>query len=106
MGLVDSAAEAESEALLQKAREAVQAGEWSVARERFEAALARVEGGEALFGLGVALQWLGDSAAAIRYWERAYADFRRRREAEQAVLAAFYLCLGYRMILGLSLIHI
>jgi ATP/maltotriose-dependent transcriptional regulator MalT len=27
-------------------------------------------------------------------------DFRRRRDAQQALLAAFYLCLGYRMILG------
>ncbi|WP_143591433.1 tetratricopeptide repeat protein [Thermoactinospora rubra] len=42
----------------------------------------------------------GHPEAAIRHWERAYADFRRRRDAEQAVLAAFYLCLGYRMILG------
>jgi DNA-binding CsgD family transcriptional regulator/predicted negative regulator of RcsB-dependent stress response len=97
---VDRAADAETEALVQKAREAIRAGEWSAAREGFEAALARGEAGEALFGLGVALQWLGESEAAIDHWERAYADFRRRRNAEQAVLAAFYLCLGYRMILG------
>jgi DNA-binding CsgD family transcriptional regulator/tetratricopeptide (TPR) repeat protein len=99
-GLVDGAAETEARSLLQKAQEAIQAGDWSAAREGFEAALEREEGGEALFGLGVALQWLGDSASAIRHWERAYADFRRRRDAQQAVLAAFYLCLGYRMILG------
>ncbi len=60
MGLVDRAAEAETEALLQKAQEAVQAGDWSAAKEGFEAALARGEAGEALFGLGIALQWLGD----------------------------------------------
>ena len=100
MDLVDGAAETGTEALLEKAQEAVQAGEWSAAREGFEAALEREEAGEALFGLGIALQWLGDSESAIRYWKRAYADFRRRRDAQQAVLAAFYLCLGYRMILG------
>jgi DNA-binding CsgD family transcriptional regulator len=100
MGLVDRGAEAETEALLQRATEALQVGEWSVAKERFEAVLADVDAGEAWFGLGIAQQWLGDSQAAIRHWERAYADFRRRRDAQQAVLAAFYLCLGYRMILG------
>jgi DNA-binding CsgD family transcriptional regulator len=98
--LVDRAVEAQTEALLQEAQDAVQAGEWSTAKERFEAALARGEAGEALFGLGIALQWLGDPEAAIRHWEQAYADFRRRRDTEQAVLAAFYLCLGYRMSLG------
>jgi DNA-binding CsgD family transcriptional regulator/tetratricopeptide (TPR) repeat protein len=97
---VDRAAKAETEALLETAQDAVRAGEWFSAKERFEAVLARGETGEALFGLGITLQWLGDCQAAIRHWERAYADFRRRRDAEQAVLAAFYLCLGYRMILG------
>lgn len=100
MGLVDGATEAEPEALLQEAQEAIEAGNWSVAKAGFEAVLEREETGEALFGLGIALQWLGDSESAIRHWERAYADFRRRRDAQQAVLAAFYLCLGYRMILG------
>ena len=72
---MDRALEAETEALLQKAHEAVQAGDWSRAKQGFEAALERGEAGEALFGLGIALQWLGDSEVAIRYWERAYADF-------------------------------
>ena len=35
--------------------------------------------------------------ASLRHWERAYAAFRRRPDPEQAVLAAFYLCLAYRM---------
>jgi len=100
MGIMDPATAAGTEALLQRAQEAMQAGDWSAAKEGFEGALERAERGEALFGLGIALQWLGDSEAAIRHWERAYADFRRRRDAEQAVLAAFYLCLGYRMSLG------
>lgn len=100
MGLVDRAAEAENEVLLQRAQEAAQAGDWPAAKQGFEAALGRGARGEALFGLGIALQWLGDSESAIRHWERAYADFRRRRHAQPSVLAAFYLCLGYRMILG------
>jgi ATP/maltotriose-dependent transcriptional regulator MalT len=98
MSVVDRAADAET--LLQSAQEAVQSGEWSVAKERFVAALERGVVGEALFGLGIALQWLGEPGAAIGHWERAYAEFRRRRDAPQAVLAAFYLCLGYRMIFG------
>lgn len=98
--LVDGAAEDETQDLLLEAQEAIRRGDWSGAREGFEAALEREEAGEALFGLGIALQWLGDSESAIRHWERAYADFRRRRDAQQSVLAAFYLCLGYRMILG------
>jgi ATP/maltotriose-dependent transcriptional regulator MalT len=97
---VDGAADTETKALLETAQEAVQAGDWSAAKQGFEAVLERGEAGEALFGLGIALQWLGDSESAIRHWERAYADFRRRRDAQQALLAAFYLCLGYRMILG------
>lgn len=97
---MDAAADSEFQAVLEKAQQAVRAGDWSAAKAGFEAALARGEAGEALFGLGVALQWQGDSGAAIRLWERAYADFRRRRDAQQALLAAFYLCLGYRMILG------
>jgi tetratricopeptide (TPR) repeat protein len=98
--LVDGVPETEIQVRLREAQEAIRAGKWSAAREGFEAALERDEAGEELFGLGVALQWLGDTESAIRYWERAYADFRRRRDAEQAVLAAFYLCLGYRMIVG------
>ena len=100
IGLVDGAADTGTKALLQTAQEAIRAGDWSAAKQGFAAALERGVAGEALFGLGIALQWLGDSEAAIGHWERAYADFRRRRDAQQALLAAFYLCVGYRMILG------
>lgn len=55
---------------------------------------------QALFGLGVTLWWLGETEASLRHRERAYAVFRRRPDHEQAVLAAFYLCLAYRMSLG------
>jgi DNA-binding CsgD family transcriptional regulator/tetratricopeptide (TPR) repeat protein len=97
---VDGAAQAETEDLLLRAQEALRTGDWSAAKKGFEAVLEREQAGETLFGLGIALQWLGDAESAVRLWERAYADFRRRRDAQQSVLAAFYLCLGYRMILG------
>jgi DNA-binding CsgD family transcriptional regulator len=86
--------------LLARAREAIASGRWAAAREAFEALLEPAESGEALFGLGVALWWLGETEAALRHWERAYAAFRRRPDPEQAVIAAFYLCLAYRMSLG------
>jgi ATP/maltotriose-dependent transcriptional regulator MalT len=88
------------EALLARAQEAIAAGQWSIARDAFEAALEPDESGAALFGLGIALWWLGETEASLRHWERAYAVSRKRSEPEQAVLAAFYLCLAYRMSLG------
>jgi DNA-binding CsgD family transcriptional regulator len=56
--------------------------------------------GEALFGVGIALWWLGETEEALRSWERSYAAFRRQSDHAQAVVAAFYLCLGFRMSLG------
>jgi tetratricopeptide (TPR) repeat protein len=100
MGVVDAAARAETDALLVKAQAAVRAGNWAAAKSGFEAALAHRETGEALFGLGIAHQWLGEPHAALRHWERACTDFRRRDDAVHAVMAAFYLCLGYRMNFG------
>jgi DNA-binding CsgD family transcriptional regulator len=94
------AAQADAEALLVGAREAIEAGEWSTAKEAFEAVLEPGESAQALFGLGIALWWLGETKSALRHWERAYAAFRRSADSEQAVLTAFYLCLGYRMSLG------
>jgi DNA-binding CsgD family transcriptional regulator len=56
--------------------------------------------GEAFFGAGIALWWLGETEEALHSWERAYAAFRQQSDHAQAVLAAFYLCLGFRMSLG------
>jgi DNA-binding CsgD family transcriptional regulator len=97
---VRSDAEADAEALLARAQEAIETGQWSSARLAFEALLEPEESGEALFGLGVALWWLGETEASLRRLERAYAAFRRRPDPEQALLAAFWLCLSYRMSLG------
>jgi ATP/maltotriose-dependent transcriptional regulator MalT len=102
--------EAGTEALLLTGQRAIAAGQWSSAKEAFEAVLGPEGSGEAVlgpegsgevfFGLGVALWWLGETGASLRNWERAYASFRRRRNPERALLAAFYLCLAYKMSLG------
>ena len=93
-------AEAATEALAARAQEAIEAGESYSAKEAFAALLALGESGEALFGLGVASWWLGETKLSLRHIERAYAEFRRRPDPEQALLAAFWLCLSYRMSLG------
>jgi ATP/maltotriose-dependent transcriptional regulator MalT len=93
-------AEADTAALLARAQQALEAGQWSTAKEAFEALLESEQSGEALFGLGVAVWWLGETEASLRHHEREYAAFRRRPDPEQALLAAFWLCLTYRMSLG------
>ena len=93
-------AAADAEALLATAQEAIETGHWSTAKEAFEALLEPEDSGEALFGLGVALWWLGETEPSLRQLERAYAAFRRRPDPEQALVAAFWLCLSYRMSLG------
>jgi DNA-binding CsgD family transcriptional regulator len=93
-------AEAEAETLLVRAQQAMDAGQWAIAKEAFEALLEPAESGETLFGLGMALWWLGETESSLRHWERAYAVFRRRPDPGQALLAAYCLCLSYRMSLG------
>ena len=61
------------EELLAAGRAALAAGDWSLARRSFEAALGLEEAAEALAGLSDALWWLGESEAAVRSGERAYA---------------------------------
>jgi hypothetical protein len=93
-------AEAESETLLVRAQQAMEAGQWVTAKEMFESVLGPAQSGETLFGLGMALWWLGETESSLRHWERAYAVFRRRPDPGQALLAAYCLCLSYRMSLG------
>ena len=85
---------------MQTAAAALVAGEWETARTSFEAALAEHESAEALFGLGSALWWLGETEAAVRAQERAYAEFHRRPDPMAAALTAVGLCLLYRASLG------
>lgn len=81
-------------------RKAVEAGDWESARASFEAALEQEEAAEALFGLGEALWWLGETDGAVSCNERAYAAFRRRGEFGQAVRAATLLHFLYSVSLG------
>ena len=92
--------EARGETLLGEAQEALEAGRWSDAREAFEAVLSQDESPEALFGLGNALWWLGETEASARNQERAYAAFRQRSDMAQAAFAAIYLCLTYNASFG------
>ncbi len=80
--------------------EALNAGEWTVARGAFEAALEQEESAEALAGLGDALWWLGETDDAVEHIERAYAAFRRRPDPAQAAAAAVGLYFLNRISLG------
>ena len=86
--------------LLTAAGEALNAGHWEEARTGFEAILEIEESGEALFGLALALWWLGDPESSVRLQERAFGMFRRAGDNENAFFAAMYLCLGYDMTFG------
>jgi DNA-binding CsgD family transcriptional regulator len=85
---------------VERAAAALTAGEWEVARDAYRALTEVEPSGEVFFGAGIALWWLGETEGALRSWEQAYAVFRRQSDHAQAVLAAFYLCLGFRMSLG------
>jgi DNA-binding CsgD family transcriptional regulator/tetratricopeptide (TPR) repeat protein len=87
-------------ALLASAGEALSAGRWEEARDGFLAALEIEESGNALFGLALALWWLGDPVSSIELQERAFAIFRRDGDHENAFAAAMYVCLGYDMTFG------
>lgn len=89
-------------ALLAAGNLALQAGDWLSARDSFRAALDVDETGEALKGLGEALWWLGETRESVAYRERAYADFRRRRDSIQAVSIALGLCVHYQANMGNS----
>ena len=76
---------------------ALAVGDWAAARTAFEAA---EESAEALSGLGTALMWLGETDAAVRTRERAYAAFCRRPDQVQAAITALSLYFLFRSSLG------
>ena len=88
------------DAPLTTAREALEAGDWTRARDGFEAALAEEETPEALAGLGTALWWLQDADRSLELRERAYAAHRRRGEPMEAALIALGLVPSYGASLG------
>ncbi len=70
-------------------------GDWPAARTAFEAWVELEPSPDALAGLGDVLWWLGDTSAAIRHHERAYAGFRRRGDPADAATTAIGLYLLY-----------
>jgi DNA-binding CsgD family transcriptional regulator/predicted negative regulator of RcsB-dependent stress response len=90
----------ELEALVTAGDRALEAGEWSAARDSFRTALELGQTAEALNGLGQALWWLGKTQDSIDYRERAYAEFRRRPDPVQAATIALVLCVHYQANVG------
>jgi DNA-binding NarL/FixJ family response regulator/tetratricopeptide (TPR) repeat protein len=82
-------------ALIELGNDALGAGDWRGARERFTAAVAVRDSGEARFGLAIAAAWLADMAGAITELERAYVLFRSRSDAWWSAAAALRLSLHY-----------
>lgn len=97
---MDGADETSAGPLIERAQAALDAGDWLTSKHLYEQRLEQGESAEALFGLGVTEWWLGETGASLRHHERAYALFHRAPEPEQALLAAFWLCLAYRMSMG------
>jgi DNA-binding CsgD family transcriptional regulator/tetratricopeptide (TPR) repeat protein len=86
--------------LLSAGQAAISAGRWSDAHAAFQKVLEQTEDGDALFGIGIASFWLGETVAALRYWKRAYVVLRRAARHQEAAFAAIYMCLAYRMSIG------
>ena len=91
---------AERDRLADVARAAVGAGDWARAHRAYQSLVERDATAEALLGLGDTLWWLGETVAAIRQLERAYAAFRRRSDADQSAMTAIGLYLINRVSLG------
>ncbi|MFD4421675.1 LuxR C-terminal-related transcriptional regulator [Agromyces sp. NPDC058484] len=70
------------------ARQALVAGRWGEARDRFASVLSTGENADARAGLGAALWWLGDVKESLRERERAYAGYLADgSHAEASVIA-------------------
>ena len=80
--------------------EALGRGAWKEARSAFEDAARADESPEILFGLGVALWWLGEIRGSVRCLEEAYVAFRRCSDPVQAANAALELSFLYHENLG------
>ena len=87
-------------ATVQAGLEALSQGNWEEARSAFEHSLRADESPDVMFGLAVALWWLGETREPVRCLEQAYAAFRRRSDAAQAANAALELCFLYHENLG------
>jgi DNA-binding NarL/FixJ family response regulator len=88
------------EQLAEVAQSAMSRGDWAAARIAFETLVEREPTAESLFGLGDVLWWLGETAQAVGYQQRAYAAYRRRGDGKNAAMTAAGLYLTYRVSLG------
>jgi DNA-binding CsgD family transcriptional regulator len=80
---------------------ALDAGDWSTARDLLKAALdCDGDAPELLDGLGRALWWLGDAEGAVAWRERAYARYRRRGDAQGAARLALWISREYSSVWG------
>lgn len=86
--------------LLIEGGEALRGGAWVEARGHFEAALRGRETPEALEGLGMAAQWLGDRDIVFGVRERAYRVYRERQSPRDAARVAIQLAWDYRALRG------
>ena len=86
--------------LAEVARTALARGDWVAARAAFEALVDLEPTGEALFGLGDVLWWLGETVSAVAFQERAYAAFQHGADPANAAMAAIGLYLTHRVSLG------
>ncbi|HEY5784763.1 MAG TPA: response regulator transcription factor [Microlunatus sp.] len=75
-------------------------GRWVEARAVFERGLAERESPSALFGLAMALWWLGENQVCVDRCTRAYLLFRRAGDVSGAVRTAVWLSITYRANFG------
>jgi DNA-binding NarL/FixJ family response regulator len=83
--------------VLDEARAAFAGSDWEAARGHFQRALDTETSAEALDGLGQTLWWLGDEEAAIELRTKAFAEYQRRGDADNAANVAIYLAAEYRI---------
>jgi DNA-binding NarL/FixJ family response regulator len=71
--------------------------DWEEARDLFERAYKEQTSAEALDGLGQVLWWLGEEEEAIETRARAFGEYRRRGDSDEAANVAIYLAAEYRI---------
>jgi DNA-binding CsgD family transcriptional regulator len=83
--------------ILDEARAAFGRSDWEAAREHFQRALDAETSAEALDGLGQTLWWLGEEEPALELRTKAFAEYKRRGDADAAANIAIYLAAEYRI---------
>jgi DNA-binding NarL/FixJ family response regulator len=71
--------------------------DWEAARDQFQRALDVETSAEALDGLGQTVWWLGEEEAAIELRTKAFAEYQRRGDADDAANVAMFLAAEYRI---------